>query len=66
MFLDIPFAGWSEKTFCLENVGILHSARMKICIFEPFHAYGKVDVNPKIFSKHELLLKGHNCVLYII
>ena len=57
---------WSEKTFCLEDVGILHSARMKICIFEPFPAYGKVGVNPKIFSTHELLLKDQNCLLYII
>ena len=57
---------WSEKTFCLEDVGILHSARMKICIFESFPAYGKVGVNQKIFSRHELFLKDQNCVLYII
>ena len=31
----------SENVFCLEDVGILHIARMKICIFEPFPAYGK-------------------------
>ena len=31
---------WSEKVFCLEDVGILHSATMKIGIFEPFLAYG--------------------------
>ena len=39
--------GWSEKTFCLDDVRILRSARMKICIFEPFSAYGKVGVNEK-------------------
>ena len=32
---------WSEKVFCLEDVGILHGATMKIYIFEPFPAYGK-------------------------
>ena len=32
MFLDIPFVG----LICLEEVGILCSARMKICVFEPF------------------------------
>ena len=26
-------------------MGILHSARIKICIFEPFLTHGKVDVN---------------------
>ena len=26
----------SEKIFCLEEAGTVHSARMKICIFEPF------------------------------
>ena len=53
--------GWSEKTFCLDDVRILHSARMKICIFEPFPAYGKVGVtNQKIFSRHELLLNDQN------
>ena len=26
----------SEKILCLEEAGTLHSARMKICIFEPF------------------------------
>ena len=36
---------WSEKVCCLEDVGILHSARMKIRIFEPFPVYGKVGVN---------------------
>ena len=46
-------------------VRILHSARMKICIFEPFPAYGKVGVNQKVFSRHEFLLKDQNCVLYI-
>ena len=35
---------WSEKIFCLEDVGILHSAGMKICILSPFPAYGKVGV----------------------
>ena len=67
MFLDIPHSHllvW--KTFCLEDVGILHSARMEICIFDPFPAYGKVGVNQKIFSRDELLLKDQNCVLYII
>ena len=44
----------------LEDVGILHSARMKICIFEPFPAYGKVGVNQKIFSRRELLLNDQN------
>ena len=53
--------GWSEKTFCLDDVRILHSARMKICIFESFPAYGKVGVtNQKIFSRHELLLNDQN------
>ena len=42
---------WSEKIFCLEDVGIFYSARMKICIFEPFSAYGKVGENQKIFSR---------------
>ena len=39
---------------------------MKICIFEPFPAYGKVGVNQKILSRHELLLKDHNilCALH--
>ena len=55
MFLDIPFVGL--KTFCSEHVGILHSATIKICIFESFSAYGKVGVNKKIFSRHELFLK---------
>ena len=36
---------WSEKIFCLNEVGILPSARMQICIFEPFPAYGKEGVN---------------------
>ena len=45
---------WSEKVFCLEDVGILHRARRKICNFESFPAYGKVGVNPKIFSRYEL------------
>ena len=54
------YLGWSEKTFCLDDVGILRSARMKICIFEPFSAYGKVGVNKKIFSRHELLLNDQN------
>ena len=40
--------GWSEKTFCLEDLGILHSAWMNICIFEPFRAYSKVGVDHKI------------------
>ena len=40
----------SEKVCCLEDVGILHRARMKICIIEPFPTYGKVGVNKKIFS----------------
>ena len=46
---------WFEKTFCLEDVGILDSTRMKICIFELFPAYVKVGVNQKILSRHELL-----------
>ena len=45
---------WSEKVFCLEDVGILHRARRKICNFEASPAYGKVGVNPKIFSRYEL------------
>ena len=40
---------WSEKIFCLEDVGILHSAKMKICILSTFPAYGKVGVNHKNF-----------------
>ena len=36
---------WSEKTFSLNEVGIVPSARMQICIFEPFPAYGKEGVN---------------------
>ena len=58
---------WSEKVFCLEDVGILHRGRKKICIFKPFPAYGKVDANQKIFySRYELLLEDQNCVLYSI
>ena len=34
--------------FCFEDVGILHSAGMKICILSTFPAYGKVGVNQKI------------------
>ena len=49
MFLGHSFC-WSEKVCCLEDVGILHRARMKICIIEPFPTYGKVGVNKKIFS----------------
>ena len=49
MFFGRSFC-WSEKVCCLEDVGILHRARMKICIIEPFPAYGKVGVNQKIFS----------------
>ena len=56
----------SEKVCCLEDVGILHRARMKICSFEPFPAYGKMGVNQKIFSRYELCLKDQICVLYII
>ena len=40
----------------LEDVGILHRARMKICTFEPFPAYGKMGVNQKIFSRHKLMM----------
>ena len=36
MFLDIPLLVW--KIFYLEKVGILHSAKMKMWIFEPFPA----------------------------
>ena len=64
-FLGIFFC-WSEKVCCLEDVGILHRARIKIRIFEPFPVYGKVGVNQKIFSRYELLLKDQICVLYII
>ena len=48
------------------RLGILRSARMKICIFEPFPACGKVGVNKKILNRNELLLEDQNCVLYII
>ena len=41
---------WYEKVCCLEHLGILHRARMKICIIEPFPAYDKVGVNEKNFS----------------
>ena len=51
---------WSEKLFCLEDVGILPSARMKICILSTFTAYGKVGVNQKLFGRYELLLKDQN------
>ena len=57
---------WSEKIFCLEDVGISHSAKMKIYILSTFPAYGKVGVNKKFFSRYELILKDQNCVLYII
>ena len=60
------FLCWSEKVCFLENVGILHRARIEIYIFEPFPAYGKVGVNQKMFSRYELLLKDQICVLYII
>ena len=48
-FLDIPFAGL-KIYFFLEDVGILHSAGMKICILSTFPAYGKVGVNQKMFG----------------
>ena len=54
---------WSEKVFCLEDVGILHRAGMEICIFEPYPAYGKVGVKQKIVSRYEFLLKDQNGVL---
>ena len=57
---------WSEKTFCSEDVRILCNARMKYAFFEPLPACGKMDVNKKIFSRQELLLKDQNCVLYNI
>ena len=38
---------WSEKIFYLEQMGILHKARMKMCIFEPFPAFSKVGINQK-------------------
>ena len=41
---------WSEKIFYLEDVVILQSAGMKICILSTFPAYGKVGVNQKIFG----------------
>ena len=47
--MDIHFVGL-KKIFCLEDVGVLHSARMKICILSTFPAYGKVGVNEKAFS----------------
>ena len=46
--MDIHFVGL-KKIFCLEDVGILHSARMKICILSTFPTYGKVGVNQKNF-----------------
>ena len=64
MILDIPFVGLKIYIF-LEEVGILHSARMEICIFEPFPAKGNVGVNQKIFIKYELLLKDNNYVIFI-
>ena len=36
-------------------MGILLSARIKICIFEPFPTSSKVGVDQKIFIKYELL-----------
>ena len=66
MFSGIPFVAWSERVFCLEDMGILHRARMKTGIFEPFPAYSKVGANQKMFSRYELLLEDQNCVLYII
>ena len=65
MFFGRSFC-WSEKVCCLEDVGILHRARMKICIIQPFPAYDKVGVNQKIFSRYELFLKDQICELYII
>ena len=46
--MDIHFVGL-KKIFCLEDVGILHSARVKICNLSTFPAYGKVGVNHKTF-----------------
>ena len=60
------FLCWSEKIFCLEDVGILHSAKMKIGILSTLPAYGKVGVNQNRFGRYELLLKDQTCVLYII
>ena len=56
---------WSKQIFCLEEVGILLSARIKVCIFELFPTSSKVGVDRKIFIKYELLLKAQNCVLHI-
>lgn len=55
----------SKYIFCLKEVGSLLSARIKICIFEPFPTFSKVGIDQKIFIKYELLLKAPNCVLYI-
>ena len=69
MFLCFPVFGhqfhWPKLIFCLEEVGILLSARIKICIFEPFPTSSKVGVDRKILIKYELLLKAENCALYI-
>ena len=57
---------WSEKVFRLEHVGILHRTRIKICIFEPYPAHGKVGVNQKIFSRIWVALKDQNYELLLI
>ena len=40
MFLDIRFVG-PKRIFCLNEVGILPSARMQICILSPFSPTAK-------------------------
>ena len=59
MFLCFPFSEhlfhWSKHIFCLEEVGILLRARIKICIFELFPTSSKVAVDRKIFIDYELL-----------
>ena len=50
-FWTSPLLVWKPGLkFCLEDVVILHSAGMKICILSTFPAYGKEGVNQKIFG----------------
>ena len=58
LFLNIYLLG-------LKEAGILLSARIKICIFEPFPTFRKVGVDQKNIIKYELLLKAQNCILYM-
>ena len=67
MFLCFPgfeyLVNWFKYIFCLKDVGIFLSARIKIHIFEPFPTFSKVGVDQKVFIKYELLLKPQNCML---